>query len=137
MIHASGQSLPSFDSTEWIIYWVANGLSVFGCLAVFYGGFLSRANTNISLRFVLLLSLSDLIVSVINLITPFLSLDNEACHMIGFVKVFAGWMGLFWTSAISLLACMIIGNFSRLDLSKTYTRIVIVSLLASIVIAGM
>jgi len=137
MIRASGQPLPSFDNTEWIIYWVANGLSALGCLAVFYGGYRSKGNINISLRFVLLLSLSDFIVSLLNLISPALSLDNEKCHIIGFIKVFAGWTGLFWTSAISLLAFMIIGDFSRLDLNKTFTKIVIISLLASILIAGL
>ena len=125
-------ALPPYTDLDWIIYWVSNSLSIIGCIIILFFGYKNRSTINLSLKFVILLCLANFVSSFVNIIITVIKLDNNLCQYFGFTKVFAGWTGLFWTSAISLLAYKIIGDMDTLDLSNIFTQVNIVSIALSL-----
>src|SRR5690242_17640328 len=106
---------------ETILNWSTNGLTAFGCIMIFYSGCRSSRRSDLALKLILLLSLADFAQAIINFVSyAILDSGSTACNIIGPLRVFTAWIGLFCTSRISLLAYLTLGNYRRFNLKKIF-----------------
>lgn len=119
-------------------YWITNALSAVGTLIMIYGGIRNKVTFlkgDAGLRFVLLLSFSDFIISILNLVTPLIGANRDSCQIIAFIKVFCIWTGLTWCSWISLLTYLSLKN-RNMDIERLYKYLVFMGITVSLIIAA-
>ena len=121
--------------TDYVPYWIANSLSVIGCLWIFYLAGRLRGTMTYTLSLLILLSACDFTVSCIALVSPLIGVNDHNCKMIGPIKAFAAWASLSLCSAISRLIHLHLGEASKTYIKYHFWLILTCCVVSSLVVA--
>jgi len=85
---------------------ITTGLSLIGCIATCIFYFRARFSSNISLRFVLAITLADLFYSISNLMSAFEGQTmNNLCYIEAFIRQCSWILSVFFATCLSILCC--------------------------------
>ena len=120
--------------TEYPAYLIAGSLSFLGCLCILVKATQVKRPLKLAFILLLLVNLSDLIMSFIELITPAIGVENNKCAVVGFTKDFAMWLGFLWSSVISGMMYASLGDSLRQALRKAFFIMIFAAATASLLI---
>ena len=109
-------------------------ISVAGSILLFSRTLTVRNSIETPMKLILLISLSDFLYCLLSLV-QLSSLNDLACQIVGFCRVFVMWMASFFSSSVSLMCYLIMIGVAKSKISKIIYLVVLASILISLSIA--
>ena len=117
--------------------YITNSLSILGCLILFCWSLRAKHSKTVAMKLILLLNFSDMLASLINIISYSFSITDQQCQVVSFIRSFTIWCGLFWTSALSLLTYLTLKDPKRPGVNRLFSRIIAVCVVMAVIIASL
>ena len=119
-------------------YVIINTLSIFGCVGIFIGGYLTKHSLTTATKLILLLSFSDFLFHCSNITIYFLTGDQSiACSIAWFICNLSILLCYLWSCSLALFAYLTLRNPKRTQWLNSLVYFIVAWVVISILYALM